>query len=190
MAEHLTERQKAWMASIREGLERETGKSLAEWVAIARTCPETRPKAQQKWLKDHHGLLQNRAMYVLSEAFPRNETGWNRVSDLKGELWTADTNTAIFDAVEKAVAAVPGLVVGQRKSFSAWSREFQFAAIRPVKGGKAMLGIAVPVEADPRLQPRGRESWSERLTSKLELAGPAEVDAKVKALLKDAWERS
>ncbi|MFO1012611.1 MAG: DUF4287 domain-containing protein [Caulobacteraceae bacterium] len=190
MAEHLTERQKAWMASIREGLERDTGKSLDAWVEIALRCPETKPKARQKWLKDNYGLLQNRAMFVLSEAFPATESGWNRVTDLKGELWADGTNTAIFDAVEKAVAPAPGLVVGQRKTYSAWSREFQFAALRPLKGGKAMLGLCVPVEADVRLAPRGRESWSERLYSKLELASPADVDATVKALIKAAWERS
>ena len=34
-AERLTAQQKKWFASIREGLQRETGKSLAEWVEIA-----------------------------------------------------------------------------------------------------------------------------------------------------------
>jgi hypothetical protein len=38
---HLTERQKKWFASVREGLERDTGKSLEDWVAIAR--PVRRP---------------------------------------------------------------------------------------------------------------------------------------------------
>ncbi|MDB5476908.1 MAG: hypothetical protein JWP49_2419, partial [Phenylobacterium sp.] len=34
------------------------------------------------------------------------------------------------------------------------------------------------------------ESWSERLKSKLLLDDPAQVDASVAALLKQAWERS
>jgi hypothetical protein len=41
--ENLTARQKKWFASIREGLQRETGNSLAELVEIARTCPERVP---------------------------------------------------------------------------------------------------------------------------------------------------
>ena len=44
--EHLTERQKKWFASVREGLARDTGKSLEEWVAIAQACPETAPRAR------------------------------------------------------------------------------------------------------------------------------------------------
>ena len=30
---------------MQASLERDTGKTLAEWVAIARTCPETKPRA-------------------------------------------------------------------------------------------------------------------------------------------------
>ena len=35
----LTPQQRKWFTSVREGLERETGKSLAEWVEIAKACP-------------------------------------------------------------------------------------------------------------------------------------------------------
>jgi hypothetical protein len=66
---NLTERQRKWFATVREGLERDTGKTMAEWVAIARTCPETGHRARLKWFKEKHGLLQNRASQVLSETF-------------------------------------------------------------------------------------------------------------------------
>ena len=92
--------------------------------------------------------------------------------------------------MEAAVADLPGLVSAQRKSFTAFSREFQFAAIRPAKGGGAVLGLALEPSTDPRLEAPKRESWSERLKSVLPLAGPADVDAGVKALLKDAWAKS
>ena len=42
----LTPRQEKWFASVRASLERDTGKSLAEWVAIARKCPETKSRAR------------------------------------------------------------------------------------------------------------------------------------------------
>src|SRR5271156_4948240 len=99
-SEHLTEQQQKWFASVRNGLERETGKSLAEWVAIAKTCPETRHRARLAWFKETHGLLQNRASYVLSEAFPP-EGGWNDADALREALWTDPAARAIFEAVEK-----------------------------------------------------------------------------------------
>lgn len=188
--EHLTERQKKWFASIREGLERETGKSLEDWVAIAQTCPETKPRARRTWLKEHHGLGINRASYVLSEAFPERRMTWDNPDTVRAALWADPASIAILESVEAAVAGFGGLVTGQRKTFTAWSREFQFAAAKPVKGGTAMLGLALAPDASPRLLAPKNESWSERLKAKLVLASPSQVDGEVRALLKAAFERS
>jgi hypothetical protein len=53
-----------------------------------------------------------------------------------------------------------------------------------------MLGLAVEASADPRLEAPKNESWSERLKARTPLASPAAVDTSVKALIKQAWERS
>jgi hypothetical protein len=187
---HLTERQKKWFASVREGLARDTGRSLEDWVAIARTCPETKPRAQLAWLKENHGLGQNRASYVLSEAFPSERMTWDKPDEARAALWTDPAALAILEAVEAAVADFDGLVTGQRKGFTAWSREFQFAAAKPVKGGTAVLGLAVTPDASPRLLEPKNEGWSERLKAKVALATPADLDDELKALLKAAFERS
>ena len=97
---------------------------------------------------------------------------------------------AILEAVEAAVAGFESVVTGQRKGFTAWSRKSQFAALKPAKGGQAVLGLAVTPDASPRLLEPKNEGWSERLKAKLTLASPAGVDDEVKALLKAAWERS
>ena len=57
----LTERQEKWFASVQASLERDTGKTIDEWVAIARTCPHDKPRARADWLREHHGLGVNRA---------------------------------------------------------------------------------------------------------------------------------
>ena len=77
-----------------------------------------------------------------------------------------------------------------RKGYTAWSRQFQFAAARPVRGGKVMLGLTLTPDAGPRLEAPRNESWSERLKSRTLLGSPADVDAEIEALLKAAWERS
>lgn len=186
---HLTERQRKWFASVRASLERDTGKSIDAWVAIARTCPETTPRKRVEWLREHHGLGVNRIAHILSRAFP-SAMGWDDAEALRAALWKDAASTAIFEAVEAAVADFPGLVTGQRKGFSAWSRNFQFAAVRPVRGGKARLGLCVPVEADPRLEPARNEGWSERLKAAVTLDSPADVDAGLKALLRTAFDNS
>jgi hypothetical protein len=188
-AAHLTTQQQKWFTSIRDGLQRETGKSLAEWVAIARTCPETAHRARLKWFKDTHGLLQNRASYVLGEAFPGG-AGWDEPEALRDALWVDPASRAILEAVERLVLAMPDVIVGQRKGFSAWSRKHQFAALRPVKGGHARLGLAVAPDAQAGLEPAKKEGWSERLRATLPLSAPSDVMPQVGHLLRAAWEAS
>lgn len=184
----LTARQEKWFASILESMERETGKTLDAWVAIAKTCPETKPMARKAWFKAHHGIGTNRASVILGKAFPESAHGAEPDS-LRDKLWIEPNALAILEAIEKAVAHFPGLVAAQRKGFTAFSREFQFASARPAKGG-VRLGLAIEPDADPRLQPPKNEGWSERLKSVLPLASPGDVDAGAKALLAAAWERS
>lgn len=185
----LSPRQEKWFASVRASLERDTGKTLDAWVAIARTCPETRPRARAQWLKDNYGLGVNRAAQVLSAAFPSGE-GWDDPETLRAALWADPAARTIFEAVAPLADALPDVVIGQRKGFTAFSRAFQFAAIRPLKGGRAALGLAVAADADPRLEPPKKEGWSERLKSKIVLESPAQADASIAALLKASWEKS
>ena len=185
----LTPRQQRWFASVKASLERDTGKTLEEWAAIAKTCPETKPKARSEWLRKTHGLGANYGAQVLMAAFPAG-AGWDEPDELRKLLWTDPGSAAILDAVERLATALPDVVTGQRKAFTAFSREFQFASMKPVKGGKALLGLAVTPDADPRLEAPKNESWSERLKSKLLLESADQVDGSVEALLKQAWERS
>ncbi|HEY2660762.1 MAG TPA: DUF4287 domain-containing protein [Caulobacteraceae bacterium] len=184
---HLTERQQKWFASVRAGLERDTGKSMAQWVEIARACPETAHRARLKWFKDVHGLAQNRASQVLGEAFDGG-MGWDQPQALVDALWADPQARVVFEAVRAAAMALPETVMGPRKSYTAFSRQVQFCALKPVKAG-VLLGLAVPPESDPRLTARGKsESWSERLAANLLLTAPSEVDSRTEALLRRAWE--
>lgn len=186
----LTEQQQKWFASLRANLERETGKTLDQWVEIVRReCPETKPKARAEWLKATYGLGQNRAASIFAVAYPE-AGGWDDAAGLRAALWTDPASTAILAAVETAVADLPNLVTGQRKGYTAWSHKAQFAALKPLKGGQAALGLAVTPDASPRLAEPKNEGWSERLKAKLALASAADVDAEIKMLLRAAWERS
>ena len=186
----LTERQRRWFASVQASLERDTGRTLEQWVEIARACPETTPRARSEWLRRVHGLGVNRAAHVLGVAFPSGQAGWDDPDALRAALWKDGGSVAILAALEAAAARVGGVVVGQRKTYTAFSRSVQFAAARPLKGGAALLGLKLPPEASPRLTaPKRRESWSERLTATVELQTPGEVDAEIERLFAAAAER-
>ena len=185
---HLTEAQQKWMTSVRASMKPETGRSLEQWAEIARACPETRPRARLQWMKTQHGLGQNRAMAVFAEAFPDQSRSRENMEAANGALWADPGARAVLEAVQAAACSVGEVTEGARKSFTAWSRRVQFAAAKPATGGAVLLGLAVPPDASPRLQPAGKEGWSERLASKLHLERPDEVDGEVRDLLRRAFD--
>jgi hypothetical protein len=184
---NLTERQRKYFASMQASLQRD--KTLEQWVAIVRTCPQSGHRARLKWLKDNYGLLQNHGSHVLSEAFD-SAMSWRDPEKLIEALWVDPASTAIFKVIDVAARAPNEVIQTARKGYTAWSREFQFAAAKPVRGGKLMLGLALAPEASPRLETPKNEGWSERLKARTLLATPAEVDDEIAALLRAAWERS
>ncbi|MES2343800.1 MAG: DUF4287 domain-containing protein [Pseudomonadota bacterium] len=185
----LSPRQQKWFTTARASLEKDTGKTLDEWVAIAKTCPETKTMTRIAWMKEHHGLGMNRANIVMSAAFPTG-SAWDEPVKLRQALWKDPAATAIFETVERVAIALPNVVAGQRKAFTGFSRNFQFASAKPIKGGQVVLGLAVTPDADPRLEAPKAEGWSERLKSKTTLASAADLDDRLRALIKQAWEAS
>jgi len=183
----LTERQKKWFATVEANFEKQTGRPVAVWVDILKGCPETRPKAQAAWLKATHGIGANHAAHILSAARPADAMSWDDAEGLRAALWSEPRSLAILEALERAASGVEGVISGQRKGYTSFSRAVQFAAIRPLKGGKALLGLKLDAAVSPRLaEAVRRESWSERLTAVVELDGPGAVDAGIGRLFEQA----
>jgi hypothetical protein len=185
-APNLTQRQTRYFATMRASLEAATGKRLAEWVEIAKTCPETGHRARLAWFKQTHGLLQNRASHVLDEAFGGTKA-WRDPDALIAALWTDAGARKIYATLDAAAQSLPGTLRTARKGYTAWSRTFQFAAARPLRGGGVRLGLAVVPDTAASLEPPKSESWSERLKSRLDLSSPEDVNARIHALLEAAW---
>ena len=183
----LSERQQKWFASVQASMERDTGKTLDQWVKLARKCPETTPKKRADWLREKYGLGVNRAAQILSAAFP-GPPSWNEPEALLDQLWREPEGRAIYEAVAKLVRdGFPEAVIGPRKTFVSFSRKIQFAAILPAKGGKAELGLPLPLSESRRLSAMKKRPWAEKHSALLVLSSPKEVDAEVKRLLKLAW---
>lgn len=179
----MTERQKKWFATVQANLEAQTGKSIAEWVEIMKTCPETTRGKQTAWLKAQHGIGVNHAAFILSQAETGTGPDWDDPDGLRAQLWKDPASEAILAAVEAVAAEVSDVVTGQRKAFTSFSRDVQFAAMRPLKSGGALIGFKLEPEQSARLSaPARRESWSERLVSTINLSAPADVDEEVRRL--------
>ena len=186
----LTERQQKWFATVKANFEAQTGRSLDAWVEVMKACPETTPKAQQAWLKAEHGIGQNHASHILDAFNPAGGPGWDEPAELRAALWKDPASLAILEAIERIANGTDGVISGQRKGYTSFSRAVQFAATRPLKGGRALLGLKLEPEASARLSPAVRkESWSERLSAVVELDDAAAVDAEIARLFALAAER-
>lgn len=186
----LTERQQKWFATVKANFEAQTGRPLEAWVEIMKTCPETTPKAQQAWLKAEHGVGQNHAAHILDAFNPAGGPGWDEPAQLRAALWKDAGSLTILEAIERVADGVEGVISGQRKGYTSFSRAVQFAATRPLKGGRALLGLKLEPEAAARLSPSVRkESWSERLSAVVELDDPSAVDGEIARLFALAAER-
>jgi hypothetical protein len=171
---NLTPRQEAYFAALTASLERDTGKTLEAWIDTVRNdCPETTRQGRAGWLKAHHGLSQTRVHQILNEFLPP-DSGWTNPDALRAALWKTPASLALLTTFESLTAKLPDVVPTQRKGYSAFSRDYQFAALKPIKGG-VRIGLALPPESDPRLSPAYREKWSERLQSTLTVASPVAV---------------
>lgn len=179
----LTERQQKWFASVEASLERDTGKTIAEWVKIARACPETAPRKRTQWFREKYGLGVNRIAHIVSVAFPSGP-GWDEPDALLDQLWKEKEGRAIYEAVVKLVRKeFPDAVIGPRKTFVSFSKKIQFAGIVPLRGGKAELGLPLPLSASKRLSPMKSRPWAEKHTAILVLTSPKDIDAEAKRLL-------
>ncbi len=137
----LTERQQKWFATVEANFEKATGRPVAVWVDILKGCPETRPKAQAAWLKATHGIGSNHAAHILSAARPADQIGWDDAEALRAALWAEPRSLAVLEAIERAAADIHGVISGQRKGYTSFSRAVQFAAARPLKGGGCPAGL-------------------------------------------------
>ena len=180
----LTERQTRWFATVQANLAAATGRPLADWVELMKTCPETGPKAQAAWLKAEHGVGANHAAQIIGACRSGAGMGWDDPEGLRAALWKDPASLAILEAVEAAATPLDGVISGQRKGYTSFSRAVQFAAIRPLKRGRALLGLKLDPATSPRLSPSARrESWSERLAAVVELDAPAQADEEIARLL-------
>ena len=93
----------------------------------------------------------------------------NFVSELGGKLSTA-AHRLRYDAVLEAVRHMGrDVVVQEYKEHANCLRGPQFAAIRPNLDGTIVVGLALPVDADIRLESCAGAWGSERIISQFEL---------------------
>lgn len=183
------ERGQKWFAGVEANLEKATGKSLKEWIKIAKTCPHDKMMPRLKWFKAEHGLSTARAGVVIEKAFGAGAFGWSDPESLVDNLFskTFAPQRALYDAVEGYVQKFDGAVLSPRKGYVALYRLKQFGAIKPSKDG-LLVGLAMQkYPKSSKFVDVKNLGGGDRTKKALLLSARKDFDAEAKELIKAAW---
>jgi len=177
------------MESMVANMKANTGKTLEEWVAIAKKSKLEKHGEIVGMLKADHGLghgfanlAAHHARGSLAPAAPDGNPAAGQYDGAKAALKPIyDKLVSICEGFGKDVELSP------KKGYVSLRRSKQFATIHPSTATRVDLGIKLAgVAPKGRLEAAG--SWNGMVTHRVRLEKVGDVDAELKAWLKQAYE--
>lgn len=177
----------AAMATMAENLREKTGKTLAQWTAIAKKSGKEKHGELVKWLKADHGLTHGYAGLVARTTFKSDAKALIAAGDdLVADMFAGakEAMRPVYDKLMKAITAFGGdIEEAPKKGYLSLRRKTQFATLHPATKDRLDVGIKLKgVPPTDRLEAAG--SWNGMVTHRVRVGSIAQVD---KALL--TWVR-
>jgi hypothetical protein len=185
-----------WIAEMMET----TGRSLEQWLALIKKSGPKTEKEQREWLKKEHGLGTNKAWWIagkasgsdmgLSEDDPES---YLKTAEIHVETMFAGSKAGlrpIFDALLKLGRSLgKDVKVCPCKTIVPLYREHVFAEIKPTTRTRIDLGLALrDAPCTDRLLDTGGLAKKDRITRRVPLTCPADIDDEVRRWLKAAYD--
>jgi len=177
----------SWMASLAA----KTGKTIDEWIPIARATGVEKHSELVARLKADHGLTHGYANTIALKA-RASDAGSMDGAELVEQMFAGPRAAVrpIYDRVMAQAAGLGGDVeLAPKKGYMSLRRKKQFALVQPSTKERVDLGLSLKGEPPAgRLEPAG--SWNAMVTHRVRLSSEAEVDAEVAAWLRAAYDRA
>jgi hypothetical protein len=184
-----------WVAELKQ----KTGRSLDEWLRLIKKSGPKDEKGRRDWLKTEHGMGTNSAWWLAE----RSEGKGSDVDDpdvyLKAAAGYVETMFSgakaglrpIYDQILKT-----GLKVAKDvkacpcQTIVPLYRNHVFAQIKPTTTKRIDIGFALgDMKPTGRLIDTGGFAKKDRITHRIALESPADIDDEVKHWLKVAYDR-
>jgi hypothetical protein len=184
-----------WVAELKA----KTGRSLEEWLKLIKKSGPKDEKARREWLKTEHGLGTNSASWLAERA----EGKASEIGEPDSYLEAAEGYVEgmfsgakaglrpIYDAMLKV-----GLKVGKDvkacpcQTIVPLYRNHVFAQIKPTTNKRVDIGFALgDMKPKGRLIDTGGFAKKDRITHRIPLESPKDIDDEVKHWLKVAYDR-
>lgn len=169
-------------------IEKSTGRSMADWVALVKASGTSRHGEIVAWLKTEHGFSHGNANLVALTAKRGSPTGGD-ADDLVDAMY-AGPKASLRPLHEQVVAVAQGfgtdVELAPKQAYVALRRSKQFGTVGPASGGRLEIGLNLK-----GVEPSGRlEASSGMCTHRIRLSSPDEFDDEARVLLRQAYDRA
>lgn len=172
-------------------LKSKTGKTLPQWIAVAKKSGAARHGEIVKMLKTDHGMTHGFANLVAHKTLKSDAGSIAETTDLVAAQYAGNKAELkpIYDALIEAAKRCGAIEIAPKKAYVSLRRSKQFAIIQPSTRTRVDLGLNLTGEpAKGRLEKSG--SFNAMVSHRVRLETAADVDKDVKAWLKKAWSAS
>ncbi len=180
-------------ADMIAGFKEKTGKTLDQWLAIAKKSGAARHGVMVACLKSEHGMTHGFANMIALKHFKSDAGSLAEIgTDLVAAQYAGDKAALrpIYEALEKAIMAFGDDVeFSPKKSYVSVRRSKQFAIIQPSTRTRVDLGLNLKGEpVSGRLEASG--SFNSMVSHRVKLERPADVDRQIAVWLKIGYEQA
>jgi hypothetical protein len=185
-----------WIAELKE----KTGRSLEEWIALAKKEEPKEDKARGEWLKTKHKLGTNSAWWISERVDGKGAEEDSPEAYLKTAVVYVEEQYAgpkeklrpIYDELLKLGKSLGADVKAcPCKTMVPLYREHVFAQIKPTTNTRIDLGFALAHykgKLPKRIIDTGGLAKKDRITHRIPIEAVDELDAEVKKWLKTAYD--
>jgi hypothetical protein len=187
-----------YVESIIEGMKKKTGRSLEEWLELAKEKGPADEKQRRDWLKREHGLGTNYAAWIAERSVGKSsheetpEQYLQHAHDYVEKMFAGPKEhlRPIYDEIIKFARTMgPDIRVSPCSTIVPVYRKHVVAQIKPTTRTRIDLGLALKNAKVPkRLINTGGFEKKDRITHRIELTSINDFDAEAKKWMKVAYE--
>ena len=175
------------METMKANLLKNTGKSLDQWANLVRQSGIAKHGDQMKLLKETHGLGHGYANLVCAAAKGALDVPEDDL--LSGQFAGKEALRPVYDALESFAKGLgKDVEISPKKTSVAFRRSKNFAVTTPAS--KTRLDLGLNLKGHPGTDRLLTEKAGSMCTHKVKLESARDIDAEVKAWLKEAYAKA
>ena len=176
-------------AAMVANLKEKTGKTLPQWLKVAKASKAAKHGELVKHLKGDHGMTHGFANLVAHEHF-KSAAASSTAGDLVAGQYSGKKEglKPIYDKLLQVLTKLGADVeVAPKKAYVSFRRSKQFAIVQPSTATRVDVGINLKgTDPTDRLEASG--SFNAMVSHRVRLESAKDVDAEIKRWLKQAYE--